>query len=100
MSLNYLNAHVIAVLLNKKNMRTVVDCSSGMKDVVMIEAAAIESEDANKMRRFIRFSSGRAINMPGISAATTKMKLNTHTAIENVILEHLLNIKKITLCSD
>lgn len=70
-----LNAHVIAVLLNKKMISTIVECSSGMNDVVIIEIAAIESEKNNKTRRFIRLSSGRAIRTPGISAATTNIKL-------------------------
>lgn len=70
-----LNAVVILVLLSRKKTSTIVECSSGMNGVAMIEIDAIDSAENNNVRRFIRFSNGKAIKTPGISAATTTIKL-------------------------
>lgn len=52
-----------------------VEFSFGIHDVAIVEIAVTDNAANNKIRRFIRFNKGIVINNPGISIATTNMKL-------------------------
>lgn len=70
-----LNVHEMAVLANINENRTSIDISSGMNGVTIVENAVRRNIMNMSVLRFIRFSSGIAMKIPGISKATTRMKL-------------------------
>lgn len=51
------------------------DLSWGIHGVTIVEIAVKRSEAKSNFLRSIRFNSGMAMKMPGISKATTTMKL-------------------------
>lgn len=72
---NELNASVIEHFPNMNNNNMIVEFSAGMEGVEIVENAVSMSAKNRNFLRFIKFNSGSEINNPGISIATTNMKL-------------------------
>lgn len=72
---NELNASVIEHFPSINKRRIIVEFSAGTNDVTIVANAVTLSAQNSNILRFIRFSNGNAINNPGISMATTKIKL-------------------------
>lgn len=71
-TLNVQETDALAII---KAISMSTDLSWGIHGVTIVEIAVKRSETKSNFLRSIRFNSGMAMKMPGISKATTTMKL-------------------------